>query len=128
MSEAAVGVPEELVNVDQSLVSLSRKCSNCGHAGHNSRTCLEIRECSTSEPQQKSNPAESNTTQAPAQQIEPATEQPSRDDDAASEYSADVFRETKKKGTRRPRYSSPSLAVCLQATLRTMIGSKAPPP
>lgn len=48
-SEHTAAKPAELQGAGlPSAGSLSRKCSNCGRTGHNSRTCLEHREAAGS--------------------------------------------------------------------------------
>ncbi len=89
----------EETNVDTSLATLSRKCSNCGQAGHNSRTCLELRESLASEPELKSNVAESLKYHNQLDQTEQQTDRITRDEEAeVSDCSVDISKETKKKG------------------------------
>ena len=98
MTDVASSQQEE-TNVDPSLATLSRKCSNCGQTGHNSRTCLEIRESAVSEAEAKVTAAESQNTQASLHAAEQQADRVTRDDDAeVSDCTVDVSRETKKKG------------------------------
>lgn len=98
MTETA-SVQKEDTNVDPSLASLSRKCSNCGQTGHNSRTCLEIRETAASEAELKSSAAVSLSTHNTLVSAEQQTDRTSRDEEAeVSDCTADISRETKKKG------------------------------
>ena len=105
MTDTASSQQEE-TNVDPSLASLSRKCSNCGQTGHNSRTCLEFRETLASDADAKSTAAVCLNTQFSRPTAEQQAERSSRDDEVeVSDCSADVSRESKKKG--KPGYASP---------------------
>ena len=86
--------------MDPALLSLSRKCSNCGQAGHNSRTCLEFREPTASEAEHKSHTADSVLSHPPQHIVEQAADRAGREgeDGEASDCSASVCRESKKKG------------------------------
>ena len=97
---------DEALNVDSCLANLSRKCSNCGQTGHNSRTCLEIREPAASEAEHKSSIGDSVITHAPAQQTEQADKTMREDDAEISDCSSNVSREIKKKGMLPFNFSS----------------------
>lgn len=76
--------------------ALSRKCSTCGRAGHNSRTCLESRETTAAVIHDAGEPRAVEGT-APQQHAEEKSRR--AEDDAPSEDSAgDSLREVRKKG------------------------------
>lgn len=112
MSEEARQSREETSNVKPSLTNLSRKCSNCGQTGHNSRTCLEARDLAISEAELKSHTADSNLTNAPHHHAEQLAERLGRDEDAeASDCSGGAYRGSKKKGgLPLANYAVPTLA------------------
>lgn len=103
---------EEATIVDLSFANLSRKCSNCGQAGHNSRTCLESREPAVSEADYKSSIGDSVITHVPALIVDQVDKLTREEDGEVSDCSGTVTKDIKKKGS---YYQGPRHAIQLSA-------------